>query len=459
MKAIIQYNYLLVVLISIILNSCEFIEIAPPKDRITTELLFKDETTATASVLGIYGRLGSTTPPFSNGGTTIYTGLSSDELVYTGTVANQTQFFENSISPDNSIVNNNFWRQTYQIIYHATACIEGLEQSALSTIVKNQLLGESHFIRAFGYFYLVNLFGDVPIAKTTDYEKNARLSRSPAIEVYNYILSDLLRAKELLTPNYPTNGKLRVNYYTVLALLSRFYLYTENWQATEEISSDIISSGLYKIEPDLEQVFLAQSQEAIWQLSTDQPLFNTIEGNRFIPGAAATARPNYALSPSLISTFEQEDLRFSNWVGRKTVQNINYYYPYKYKISINTVKTEHYVMFRLAEIYLNRAEARVNINRNNDAVSDINILRERANLSNLALDNTIDILKAIYQERRIEYFAEYGHRWFDLKRSNQINDVLNKVKQNWKETDALFPIPSEEIIVNNNLVQNPGYNN
>lgn len=439
------------------LYSCNFIEIDTPKDRIITATLFENETTATASVLGLYNWLSSVAPPFSNGATTMFTGLASDELEYTATIANQQEFFENNIATGNFIVYNNFWRQNYEIIYQATVCIEGLEQSSLPINVKNQLLGECYFIRAFCYWYLVNIFGGVPLATTTDYETNARLSRSTVGAVKEYILSDLIQASDLLVTTYPSNGKLRINYYTALALLTRYYLYAENWQEVENLSTQIIESGLYDYETDINQVFLAIGTESIWQIE-GQTVFNTIEGNRFIPAAAPTVRPNYALSNSLIDAFESGDLRLSNWTGTKVVQDIVYTYPYKYKVSINAVKTEHYVMFRLAEVYLNRAEARAHLGKEQEALEDINILRIRANLAQHNLANTSNVLAAVLQERRIEFFAEWGHRWFDLKRTNTIDEILSVVKPNWESTDALFPIPSDEIIANGNLEQNPGYN-
>lgn len=452
-------KYTLLCCTLMLLSACNFVDIVPPKDRITTSAVFEDETTATAAVLGLYGQLVTTSPPFSNGATTIFTGLASDELNYTRAIANQLEFSANTITSENFIVYNNFWKSAYQIIYQANACIEGLEASDLPIKIKNQLLGESHFIKAFCYWYLVHLFGDIPLVTTTNYETNAKLTRSAVRTVKDQILSDLLYARDLLVPEYPSEEKLRVNYYTVLALLSRYYLYEENWQEVERLSTEIIMSNTYECETDINNVFLATGTESIWQLATDQIFFNTIEGNRFIPPPAGTVKPSYTLTSELIGAFEPGDLRLSDWTASKTVADVVYTYPFKYKVSFNMVKSEHYVVFRLAEIYINRAEARAHLGKDTAALEDINILRLRANLSERTLSNTSDVLEAIRQEKRIEFFAEWGHRWFDLKRTSKIDEVLSNVKSHWESTDALFPIPYDEMIVNPNLEQNPGYHN
>jgi hypothetical protein len=119
--------------------------------------------------------------------------------------------------------------------------------------------------------------------------------------------------------------------------------------------------------------------------------------------------------------------------------------------------TEYNMVLRLAEQYLIRAEARGMQNDLTGAMDDVNIIRARAGLS--SIDGTgfaqQDVLDAIDQERRAELFVEWGHRWFDLKRTGKIDAVLGPVKPDWQSKDALFPIAQTEIIANPNLIQNP----
>ena len=116
------------------------------------------------------------------------------------------------------------------------------------------------------------------------------------------------------------------------------------------------------------------------------------------------------------------------------------------------------MVLRLAELYLIRAEARTQQNNFSDAESDLNAIRNRAGLPNTTANDRATLLTAIEQERRIELFAEWGHRWLDLKRTNRADTILNTFKApNWQVTDVLFPIPASQIDINGLLTQNPGY--
>ncbi len=116
-------------------------------------------------------------------------------------------------------------------------------------------------------------------------------------------------------------------------------------------------------------------------------------------------------------------------------------------------------MLRLAEQFLIRAEARAKTHNIMGAITDVNAIRRRAGLRELpATLGETDLIAAIAQERRIELFAEWGHRWMDLKRTDKIDDVLKPIKPQWRNTQKFYPIPLLELTTNPNLTQNPGYN-
>src|SRR5690606_25016061 len=93
-----------------------------------------------------------------------------------------------------------------------------------------------------------------------------------------------------------------------------------------------------------------------------------------------------------------------------------------------------------------------------ESLLDLNEVRTRAGLQNSTASNLEELLMAISQERRVEFFAEWGHRWFDLKRTNLANDALANLKApNWQSTDILYPIPHSQLLLNPNLTQNEGY--
>ncbi len=461
MKKIKIFRIIAITVILFQSSSCKkMLEVDEPIDRTSSELIFSNDKTATAAVLGIYTQMMITFPVISSGGVTIFTALTSDEL-YNTSIAdpNITEFTNNAISPANGISAADFWLKGYNIIYQANACIEGLSNNTfLTASVKNQLLGESKFIRAFIYFYLINIYGDVPLVTRTDYRENMSMPRTNKDLVYEQIINDLKDAKTLLLASYPTQGAVRPNRWTASALLSRVFLYQQKWQLAEAEATAIINSGSYTLHNNLNSVFLSGSSEAIWQIIPATPGFNTTEARYLIPTASASTRPNYPITSYLLNSFEAGDQRKVSWTKSKTVSGQTYFYPYKYKVrNLNEPVTEYYMVFRLTEQFLIRAECYAHLNDLSRSKADIDLIRSRASLPSTSASTQTDLLLAIERERRIEFFAEWGHRWFDLNRTGRSDQILPPIKSGWQATDKLYPIPLTEIRLNPSLTQNPGY--
>ena len=163
------------------------------------------------------------------------------------------------------------------------------------------------------------------------------------------------------------------------------------------------------------------------------------------------------MTPELANAFDPDDNRRTHWVGFISPGGEDYYFAYKYKVRYSyDPPTEYLKVFRLAEQYLIRAEARARQGDITGAQADINAIRNRAGLTDTPANDLNSLLLAIEQERRFELFVEWGHRWFDLKRTNRVETVLTG-KPNLDATDLLFPIPLQEILNNPNMTQNPGY--
>jgi hypothetical protein len=184
----------------------------------------------------------------------------------------------------------------------------------------------------------------------------------------------------------------------------------------------------------------------------------TWEGYYFVP-SFSTSEPRYVITNDLLNSFENGDLRKTKWINVNVISGQEFPYPYKYKDGNNSssISNENYIVFRLAEQYLIRAEAEANLDDLSSAISDINVIRKRAGLPDTDAFDKESVLSAIEKERRAELFCEWGNRWFDLKRTGQVNNVLSKTKSNWKPFAALYPIPLPEINANPNLSQNEGY--
>jgi hypothetical protein len=447
--------------LALLMSCSDFIQVDTPIDRIVESTVFSNDSYAISAVTGIYSDLSK--DGFASGTQTSITmlaGMSADDFEIYTTDADYTQFYNNSLIPGNINVAG-LWSSCYATIYSANSVIEGLTStSGVTPPVKNQLIGEAKFLRAFAHFYLTLMFGAVPIINTTDVNTTRTLQRSSQQDVLLQIERDLVDARDALPDSYSPYGneRIRATKYAAAALLARLYLYKGDWQRAEVESSRVIDKvELYELLDDPTTVFLKNSKEAIWQLVPRTQ--TTAESNAFV----FSGKPILvSLNDDLIATFEHNDIRRTKWIAQTTSNQDVYYYPAKYHAIGTSVNIEYSMVLRVAEQYLIRAEARAKQNKltsNESAESDINAIRNRAGLSDTDGSTSEDFLAEIEGQRRLEFFAEWGHRWFDLKRTNQASNVLQSIKPFWQSTSILYPLPKYELVNNRSLSQNDGYSN
>ena len=454
-------TYCLVFVIGIfalgILNSCKKLIVPnPPGSNLATSTVFTDSVTAQAAIAGMYNTISSATYTETLPTRCSFT---ADELNYLTTGYNQ--FTTNTIPVTDPDIES-IWSSSYSIIFQANSIIAGVTNSTtLSASFRNRSLGEALFIRSLCYFYLVNLYGDVPLILGADLGTNETAPRTATAAVYSQIISDLKLAQSYLPANYTFvtgSARTRANKFAATALLARVYLYQSDWVDAEAQATTVINSTLFALPDDLTTVFTPASQEAIFQF------YNSATGYTYY---AATVLPNpvtlvpyYSFTSEQLAAFQAGDKRRTTWVASLVYSGTTYYYPYKYKNLTTGANAEYYTVLRIAEQYLIRAEARAEQNNTSGAITDLNAIHNpgRVNLPLYAgATDQASVLTAIMNERQVELFAEWGHRWFDLKRTNTANTVLGAEKPTWKSTDVLFPIPQTERTNNSNLTQNPGY--
>ncbi len=462
------------------LASCKkFVEIPPaPKNQITEASQLADSANVMNAVAGVYSftRQSSNGMPYGNAQGVFAMSHSADELLPAtiGSVFDiYTPWAEYNI-PSNAGAISTIWNKIYKDLFAVNTIQNTLPNSGdkMSQSFIKQVTGEMKVMRAFYYFDLVNMFGGVPLVLNSDYKTTGLLPRASVSEVYAQIISDLTYAKDNLKAAYPSAGKARPNLYTALTLLSKAHLYTKDYESAYNEADQVIKSGLYSLEPDLNRVFLSGSTEAIWQLPT---ALGSNEADRFIP-VNNTRVPVYFMVPSLLTALgvtnvttgaqsAPADQRFNKWVAKTTVTVgtvvTNYFYPFKYKNkNANTTNVEDYMFFRLGEVYLIRAEAAARLNNLTQALADVNAIRARAGLPATTATSQTDIIDAIMKERQVELFTEWGNRWNDLRRTGTAGAVLGALRPTfWKPEAALWPIPQSSITLDFNLVQNPGYGN
>ncbi|MCK5702106.1 MAG: RagB/SusD family nutrient uptake outer membrane protein, partial [Cyclobacteriaceae bacterium] len=250
-----------------------------------------------------------------------------------------------------------------------------------------------------------------------------------------------------------TNGAVK-------ALLARYYLYTENWPEAEKYATDVIEGNgtkEYILEEEFESAVADFSTESIFEIvysandnpgtSTNFSINNLFVGRReIIPSSEMVlALQNDGGDRNVVLEFDGINAR-----GSDNGWTIVRYGPF-----------DNIQLFRLAEMYIIRAEARAqqnNISGTKSAESDINKIRERAGVPLIQGTSKNQMLLAIENERRMELCFE-GHRWFDLIRTGRAKTVMDEFTSNWTEKDELWPIPLREITNNPSLkdAQNPGY--
>jgi hypothetical protein len=442
-------------------SSCDsFSETDIPVSELNASEVFEQKNTANAAMTNIYAQMrdnGLLTG--KTNGMSRELGLYADELNWYGSNSlPSVHFFNNTLMPSMAGISS-WWSNSYSQIYAANAVLEGVQGSKkLLKKDKDQLTGEALLVRGLLHFYLLQLWGAIPYVTTTDYHENATVGRMPADVVYAHIIEDLKTAETLLPQDYEAEGRVRPNAFVAKAILAKVYLYNGLWaEAANSASAVLNNTEIYVWQNTVDGVFLKGSTETIWQFMPRTATRNTDEGATFIFSSGPP--PLVALGSGLINAFESGDLRKSKWTKTISKGTAMWYHAHKYKRSgTSTPSQEYSIVLRLAEQYLIRAEARAQQGDLIGAKEDLNKIRNRAGLGDTAALTQTDILAAILRERRIEFFTEYGHRFFDLKRSGQLDASLAGVKPDWNTTDCLLPIPETEFNLNPNIKpQNPGY--
>lgn len=466
----------------------KLLELEPKVGTLVTPLVFASNEQAESAMIGVYTKLINGANPnlssgdkgFAMGATSLVFALNADEYQYGRTdLLSLYKIYTSKLNKEeNGSVSAILWNSAYDCIYGCNAILEGIDASTaqpFTQAMRTQLKGESKFLRAFSYFNLVNMFGDLPLALTIDFNVTRSLSRSSVDKVYEQIIADLEDAIAMLPEEYPSKsgGRVRVNKAVAKSLLARVSLYRKDYVQALQMANEVIGeTGKYWLEADLNNAFTTQSHEAIWQLQHStviSPRYSaTPEGATLLGVSAETANLAFFITPQLLNVFEAGDQRKENWIATNTYDNITRQVPYKYKKGEASQGAgspdENSTPIRLSELLLIRAEALLlgPSADKNAALDDVNEIRNRAGLTTplpYSLSND-EVLQAIMHERQVELFGEWGHRFFDLKRTGKAAAVLSAIpaKQPWLgDYQLLFPLPPDEITRNPNLNQNPKY--
>lgn len=459
-------KYLLITLLTAV--GCDVLD-QQPQTAISDEIAIRDLKSAEAALNGLYSQLQSTDYYGSN--LQIMSDVTADISQSIGTWDFYREM-DTYVTSAGNLENRNLWEQMYSAINHANNIIADVPDiDEIPDAAQERILGEAYFIRALAYFDLTRTFGGVegvygdlgvPIVTTPSrqIDESSFPSRSSIAGSYQQVQDDLNEAATRLSGFSSPN---RASEASVTALLSRLNLYTGNFDQAETFATDVIEDFSFNLVEDFSSIFADENtEESIFELT-----YTTTDGNDirfwYFPSSGG-GRGDIALHEDYVDmvTSRTNDER-GDLIGFDT--NVGAYYSTKYA---KAGGDDNIQVLRLAEMYLNRAEARVKKNAPDipGALSDLNEIRNRAGLADTTgagVDTASEILDAIELERGIEFIQE-GHRWFNLTRTGDALNILTNIDRLNGDpvslTDAgrrVFPIPSRDIDANENLEQNSAY--
>ena len=447
-----SYKYIAaiyLIAIGLSFTSCENYLSESPTDSIPSENAITDAGTARAAIIGAYDAVQSY---YASNYPTLGT-ITADNVIFNGTLNQYLQLDQNAIPTDNAIT-----APAYQGIYKAInsanaviATVGTITDPLLTETEKNKILGEAYFIRALGYFDLARGWGGVQLQlkPTSDLSTLKGVKRSTLSATYDQVLADLVKAETLLPEDATTRNRAQKS--AVRALRARLHLYREQWSDAENYATQVIGNATkYSLVKPYKTFFTAPflSAESVFELT-----FSSNDKNSFwnlwylsTVGGQFTLKP----SNSLIAKLNDATIGGTrNSVIAGTGAAV-------YGVLYNTISssTDPSYVIRIAELYLIRAEARAKKATPDlpGAISDLNLVRTRADVPAFAGSTQAEVIQAIEDENSLE-FAFESHRWFDLVRTKRVGDVLGVTNTNF----WLFPLPYSDILSDPDVTQNPGY--
>ena len=379
-------------------------------------------------------------------------------------------------------------------ILYANIVLQKVPSIDMDEALKNRILGEAKFLRAYYYFILVRFFGDVPLILVPQTPgDDLRPPRTPKAEVYNQIIKDLEEAIEQLPrrEEYANADLGRASKGAAVGMLAKVYLTLGNWDKVVTLCDQVRDLG-YALNPDYSSNFSPEtesSNESLFEVQYVNPVNNfwdddnqsswttNFMGPRDSPLTTVGWGWNQP-TREFIDSYEDGDLRkdvtvfyeggpqfdgkdYKSSMAYVTGYNVRkFVLPSAYVPTGSSGSPLNWPVLRYADVLLMKSEALNELGRTIEAETPLNEVRARAGLDPVSGLNQEAFREKVLHERRMELAFE-GHRWFDLIRVKNGEwglQFLHSIgRTNASEKHLLFPIPQAERDVNPNLTQNPGY--
>ena len=497
-------NYLLNVLMLVsgtvsllIISGCseEFLE-RNPLDQLSEEEFYKTPTDLTRGINAAYAVMQGVN---WHGKMWQMLEIPSDNSTVGGNDPDFSPIDNFTVNADNLPVNE-FWTERYRLITQANQILKFTPQIDMVETTRNAFEGEARFLRAYAYFDLVRIYGDVPIVtKVPELADDLMIPRDPVEAVYDLIIADLNFAKNHLPPTRSSGEKGRATSMAAAATLAKVFLTIKDYTQAMDISKEIIESGIFKLMEDFGSNWRKDESdnnaESIFQIqyvgcapvgngnalqAFFAPWGQNITKNSDGWGSQVPTAPNIDNPGTTVADiYSNDDLREYHTImkGGNFYPDLNpedggYTYPAvgASRSNINIKKyvigggpdvcfmstPQNYHAIRYADVLLSFAEAACrlsgNISNSREVVDAFNQIRARAGLETEQVITT----DMVFDERRKE-FAFENQRWYDLLRTDNMRETMQLHGKGMQDFHVLFPIPASELAINPNLTQNPGY--
>jgi hypothetical protein len=351
----------------------------------------------------------------------------------------------NEIQPTGAIVKDAAWDYYYRNILTSNIILNDVPLTKGTESEKKDMLAEAYFHRAFSYFMLVNLYGQpydekdantklgVPI--NLDYGVQDKLfERETVATVYDQINEDIENSIKYFKEAGIENFFFRANLASAQLLASRIFLYQKKYDKAIQYASEVIKSN-----PNLYNLKQQQSSDIFYQYKNPEILYtygNTDDNKYYY---SAVSKGKYVISSDLLSKYSSSDLRKQKFFKRK---NNGKYFPRKSSTdeSIGCFGKA----LRVAEAYLNRAEAYAMTDKSSEAISDINLIRSYRFTADfeVSVSPEADAITLVKSERRLELAME-DHRWFDLRRWDR-PEITHKYKDPTSKEYLIFTLQKDD---------------
>ncbi len=377
---------------------------------------------------------------------------------------------------------NDFWKLNYQGITQCNTVLEKVPDIQMDATLKNRILGEATFLRAYYYFQLAQVFGDVPLLIKITPPDELKVPKTPRAEVFRQVIADCDFAAGVLPSTYTGDDVGRATRGAALALAAKTALYEKNWDLVLSYVSQVKSLGVYSLMPDYQDNFRENTQnnaESVWEIQhTNLELGVGNSLNQWWASKKFNGGYGFCeVTQEYVDAFEPGDprRRFTLAMNNEDYFGLIYkpsyssthYSPRKYlqPDSTATQKADgdiNYTAIRYAEVLLWEAEAHAELGHLNEAAAALEPVRARARaqaadpataLPPIAVTDQADMIDAVRHERQVELGFEM-HRFFDLVRWGIAADKLPGFQLGKHE---VFPLPQTELDLNPKLVQNEGY--